>query len=72
MIFVEKYSKNDDLEEIKDPKIISQVVQNLNLNDKSDDYAPIICGTVINGGFDRKLQMLRSDYYTMMSVCQSD
>ena len=55
MIFVDKFGENKDLEEIKDPKIISTVKQNLNLNDQSDNYAPIICGSIINGGFKRKL-----------------
>ena len=55
MIFIDKSGKNNDLEEVKDPRIISEVVEKLNLNDHSDDYAPIICGTVVNGGFKRKL-----------------
>ena len=55
MIFVDKCESNDDLEEIKDPKIINTVISDLNLNDQSDDYAPIISGSVINGGFKRKL-----------------
>tara|TARA_B110000285_G_scaffold218667_1_gene268382 strand:+ start:82 stop:576 length:495 start_codon:yes stop_codon:yes gene_type:complete len=55
MIYVDKCYNNDELEEIKDPEIIEIVKFNLNLNDKCDDYAPIICGTVMNSGFKRKL-----------------
>ena len=55
MIFVDKEGDNEDLEEIIDQKIIRDVSKNLNLHDMSDDYAPIICGSVVNGGFKRKL-----------------
>jgi len=55
MVYVDKCYDNEELEEIKDPKIIENVGKNLNLNDQSNDYAPIICGSVIHGGFDRKL-----------------
>ena len=34
------------------------------------DIAPFICGTVVNGGFSRKLRMLRADFYCMLSVSQ--
>jgi hypothetical protein len=72
MIFIDKFGDNTDLQEIKDPGIIRSVQQHLNLNDQSDEYAPIICGSVVDGGFERKLQMLRSDYYSLMSVAASD
>ena len=72
MIFIEKFGDNSDLQEIKDSEIIRSVQQHLNLNDQSDEYAPIICGSVVDGGFERKLQMLRSDYYSLMSVAASD
>ena len=55
MIYVDRCYGNDELEEIKDPEIMEVVKYNLNLNDKYDDYAPVICGTVVNGGFKRKL-----------------
>ena len=35
------------------------------------DIAPIICGTVVNGQFERKLRMLRADIFCMLSVCNS-
>jgi len=43
MVYVDKCYDNEELEEIKDPKIIENVGKNLNLNDQSNDYAPIIC-----------------------------
>lgn len=33
--------------------------------------APLICGTIVNGQFHRKLRMLRADLFSMLSVCQS-
>jgi hypothetical protein len=36
-----------------------------------NEIAPIICGTVVNGGFKRKLRMLRGDLFSMLAVCQS-
>ena len=35
------------------------------------DIAPFICGTVVNGGYSRKLRMLRADIFTMLSICHS-
>lgn len=55
LIFIDKREANADLEEIRDPKIIQQVKDNLNLDAKCDDYTPIICGSVVDGGFKRKL-----------------
>jgi hypothetical protein len=72
MIYVDKYGNNEDLDEILDPEIIESVKYNLNTNDHCDDYVPIICGSVVNGGFKRKLQMLRSDYYSLISLSQSN
>jgi len=44
----------------------------LNISYRHDaEIAPIICGTVVNGGFKRKLRMVRADYFSMLSVCQS-
>ena len=72
MIFVDKRADNSDLEEITDPAIIGQVSANLNFGADPDDYAPVICGSIINGGFKRKLKMLRSDLFSLLSVCKSD
>lgn len=72
MIYVDKVYQNEELEEIKDPLLISKVKASLNLNDQCDEYAPVICGSVIDGGFKRKLQMLRSDFYSILSMCQSE
>ena len=69
MIYVDKYDNNDDLEEIHDKEIIEKMKSYMNVNDQFDDSVPIICGSVINGGFKRKLQMIRSDYYSLLSLC---
>lgn len=74
VVFIDKRGNNEDLEEIKDPAIIEKVKQDLNLEDGADDYTPIICGSVVggggyNGGFKRKLKMLRADLFAMLSVC---
>jgi len=57
------------MEEITDPAIIASVKADLNLEDGADEYTPIICGSVVGGGFKRKLQMLRADLFSMLSVC---
>lgn len=69
VVFIDKRGNNEDLEEIKDPAIIEKVKQDLNLEDGADDYTPIICGSVVGGGFKRKLKMLRADLFAMLSVC---
>lgn len=44
---------------------------NLTFKDK-EDIAPFIVGTVINnGGFHRKLKMMRADLFTLLSVGSS-
>jgi hypothetical protein len=58
--------------EIKDSKIILEVKKKLKLPEEIDDYAPMICGSVVNGGFTRKLQMLRCDLFSLISVSQSE
>ena len=68
MIFIDKRESNDDLLEITDAKLILQVKESLKLNEKCDDYVPIICGSVVSGGFTRKLQMLRNDLFSVLSV----
>lgn len=32
------------------------------------DIAPFICGTVVQGGYKRKLKMLRGDLFSILSV----
>jgi hypothetical protein len=47
-------------------------MENLNLNLKDNFMvAPFIVGTVVSGGYERKLRMLRSDLYALLSVTQS-
>lgn len=63
---------NCDMVEVSNPKVIEQVYENLNVSILDEkEQAPIICGTVLNGGFHRKLRMLRADMFSMLSVCQS-
>ena len=58
--------------EIKDTEIVQEIMNNLNLNLKDNFMvAPFIVGSVVSGGFDRKLRMLRSDLFTLLSVSQS-
>ena len=69
----DKDARNSDLIEIKDEKIIKKVKNCLNFTyrDKSD-IAPFIVGTVVNnGGFQRKLKMMRADLFTLLSVGSS-
>jgi len=54
MIFIDKREFNTDLDEIKDPEMVSKIIEHLNLED-NHGFAPIICGTVVDGGFARKL-----------------
>lgn len=65
-------SDNKGLVEIKEKEIINQIKEDMNLLPLDEqDIAPIICGTVVNGGFSRKLRMLRADIYSMLTVCHS-
>ena len=68
-MFIDKRGANEGMEEITDPAIIASVKADLNLEDGADEYTPIICGSVVGGGFKRKLQMLRADLFSMLSVC---
>ena len=44
----------------------------MNINYNDDDIAPFICGTVVrNGGFKRKLKMLRADLYSVLAMSNS-
>ena len=54
MIYID-INENEELEEIKDKSLIDKAKVYLNIDDTIDDYAPIICGSVVNGGFKRKL-----------------
>lgn len=36
------------------------------------DIAPFVTGTVVKGGFSRKLKMVRADLFAALSVCNSD
>jgi len=75
MIFYdqEKEAPNEDLIEIKDKKIVSEVRKNLNLTFKdTDDIAPFVVGTVIvYDGFQKKLKMMRADLFSLLSISQS-
>lgn len=39
--------------------------------DENEDFAPWICGTVVNGGFSRKLKMMRADIFSILAVTNS-
>jgi hypothetical protein len=50
-----------------------EVFMSLNLNIKDNrKIAPYILGTVVNGGFKRKLRMLKAEYLALLSVIHSD
>lgn len=52
---------------------MKDIREELNVNyEDLDDVPPIICGTVIQGGFNRKLKMLRADLYSMLAVSASN
>jgi len=58
--------------EIKDPAMIKKIKQNLNIKpSEAKDLAPLICGTLVNGGFKRKLRMLRADLFSGLAVSHS-
>jgi len=69
------YSKqkyNQELIEVQDEKLVKQIRDELNLNfDEHEDCNPIICGSIVNGGFVRKLKMMRADLFSILSVCHS-
>lgn len=65
-------SNNEGLTEIKEKELISQIKEELNLLPQDEqDIAPFICGTVVSGGFTRKLRMLRADLYSILAVCHT-
>lgn len=65
-------SNNEGLTEIKERELIDHIKEELNLLPEDEqDIAPFICGTVVSGGFARKLRMLRADIFSMLAVCHS-
>lgn len=57
------------MKEITDEKVIDEIKANLNINYNDNDVAPFVCGSIVNGGFSRKLKMLRGDLYSILAVC---
>ena len=72
MVFLDKRGHNDELQEITDIKVINEVKANLNLENEEDLGTPIICGSLLGGGFKRKLKMMRADLFSLLSVSQSE
>ena len=51
---------------------MKRVREELKINfEDLEDVAPIICGTVVNGGFKRKLKMLRADMFCTLACTHS-
>ena len=75
MIYYEQSlsAANSDLIEITNQEEIATIRESLNLNFRDqDDIAPFIVGTVCNnGGFSRKLKMLRGDLFALLCVAES-
>lgn len=66
------WSQNEGLIEIKDRKLVDQIKEDLNISFRYDyEIAPVVVGTVVNGGFKRKLRMMRADYFAMLSITHS-
>ena len=66
------WSLNEGLIEIKDQKVVEQIKEDLNISYRyNTEIAPLIIGTVVAGGFKRKLRMIRADYYALLSISQS-
>ena len=72
-LFYDQEGENRGLLEIKDPELLDQIKDNLNLNfNDEDEVTPFVCGTIVQGGaFVRKLRMLRCDMFSILSVCHS-
>ena len=48
------------------------MIEDLNISFRyAHEVAPIVIGSVVTGGFKRKLRMIRADYFFMLSVSQS-
>ena len=60
------------LKEIVEKDKIDLIKENLNINYNDDDIAPFVCGTIVNGGFQRKLKMMRADLFSMLAVSLSN
>jgi hypothetical protein len=66
-------NSNNDLIEIKDKKLIDEVFLSLNLNLRDNKMiAPYVIGTVVNGGFRRKLRMLKAEFFSLLSIIHSE
>ena len=66
------WSHNEGLIEIKDRNLVDKIKEDLNISFRYDtDIAPIIVGSVVTGGFKRKLKMMRADYYSILSIIDS-
>ena len=60
---------NEQLIEITDRDTVKKIRNELNINfDETEEVAPLICGTVVNGSFTRKLRMIRADLYCLLAV----
>ena len=64
------WSVNEDLIEMKDEGLVQQIKEDLNISFRYEKgIAPIIVGSVVTGGFKRKLKMVRADYFSLLSIC---
>ena len=64
------WSLNEDLIEMKDEGLVQQIKEDLNISFRYEKgIAPIIVGSVVTGGFKRKLKMVRADYFSLLSIC---
>ena len=69
----DKKAPNSDLIEITNKDDIETIVDCLNFNFRDqDDIAPYIVGSVcLNGGYSRKLKMLRGDLFGLLCVAEN-
>ena len=66
------WSHNEGLIEIKDRSVVDKIKEDLNISFRyGTDIAPMIVGSVVMGGFKRKLKMMRADYYSMLCISES-
>lgn len=66
----EKY--NQELIEITDKILLKKIKNEFNINYvDNDDIQPLICGTIVNGSFTRKLRMMRADLFSLLAVSHS-
>ena len=77
MIFYEQdledpWSHNEELLEVTDPKLVATIKSDLNISFRYEkEIAPVITGSVVTGGFKRKLRMIRADLFSLLSISQS-